>query len=121
LNTSTEILAEDALMSTYRKVFVRCRFARGGFSHERTFLIQAPSGGYYRGIAYIGYCRIPDGTPLPSSEPPEGETVEGLLEARVVDTSDEGQTLTVNVPDGGVCDIAATLIDEDSARVLVQP
>lgn len=96
---------------------VKCEFSRAGFSHERKFVIEAPSGGYYTGTAYIGYCFTVDDEKLPDEEPPPGKKMKGLLEARVI--KEAGDKVTISVPDGGVCDISTNLI-LDRANVPVE-
>lgn len=104
-------------MASQKTVQVRCRFARAGFSHERKFMIDAPSGGFYTGTAYIGHCFKDDGSALPDEEPPPGEIMEGLIEARIVKR--DGDTVAISVPDGEVCDVSASLI-QDPRNVLVE-
>jgi hypothetical protein len=102
------------MTSQSQSVKVKCRFARAGFSHERKFMIEAPEDGYYTGTAFIGYCFKTDESSLPDEDPPIGEVMDGLLEARILRRS--GDTATISVPDGGVCDISIDLIlEKDTA------
>lgn len=98
-------------MSAFRTVYVRCEFTRGGFAHERIFSIPAPDrGGVYRGVAYIAYCHRLDQTQLPEEEPPAGQKMTGLVAARVIEEKEDGR-LTVQVPDGELCDIEASIVE----------
>lgn len=90
-------------------VHVRCRFTRGGFAHERVFWIATPDrSGWYRGLAYIDYCFSPDRTPLPGGEMLPGSSVDGFVTARVIGLA--GNRVTVQVPDGELCDVDASLV-----------
>jgi len=100
-----------------KEVFVKCRFTRGGFGHDRVFWIPTPdNSGEYRGVAFIGYCFRRDRTPLRPEEPPPGQSLDGLVVARVVRVTDG--VLTVQVPDGELCDIDPSIV-EDPKDVLV--
>jgi hypothetical protein len=99
-------------MDKGQTVWVNCRFTRGGFAHERVFWIRTPDGrGEYRGLSYIGYCFRADRTPLPEEEPRPGESIDGLVTARVLKVLGGGR-LTVQVPDGELCDIDASIVEE---------
>lgn len=99
-------------MATHRAVFVQCRFTRGGFGHERIFWIPTPDGsGEYRGLAFIGYCYNRNRNPIAAEEPPPGESVKGFVVARRIKELDGG-LVTVQVPDGELCDIDSSIIEE---------
>ena len=104
-------------MTGQDEVLLRCRFSRGGFDHERKFLLDAPRGGRYTGIAFIEYCFDQHGHPLPTDEPPHGSVIPGLLAARVIQRL--GAILTVSVPDGEICDVGVELLVERTG-VLVE-
>lgn len=97
-------------------VRVPCTLSRGGFAHERVFWIASPHGGRYRGVAFVKYCLQQDGSRLPDGEPPLGSTVDGYVEARV--TARIGGLLTIQVPDGELCDIDPAIL-KDFGHVLV--
>ena len=99
---------------------VQCVFTRGPFPHERAFWITDPSGnGYYRGLAYIGYCFAIDGvTQLPDDEPPHGSKIEGRLVVRVLEKA-SGGLVTVEVPSGETCDIRQSQLIEVAPYVPV--
>lgn len=98
-------------MITQRTVFVRCRFTRGGFAHERIFYIPTPDGnGEYRGLAFINYCYKSAKKRLLEGEPPAGESIEGLLVGRLI--SEEDSIATIQVPDGELCDVSTNAIQE---------
>ena len=105
-------------MATYRKVHVRCKFGRGGFAHERVFWIDAPGGGSYRGLAYIDYCHSTDGSPLSGGEPPIGQLCQGLVVAKIIDEPSSAPC-TIQVPDGELCDIDPSIIEEIKSHVSI--
>ena len=99
-------------MTSNRRVFVQCRFTRGGFGHERVFWIPTPDGqGEYRGLAYIAYCYRSNRKPLSPDEPPPGESINGLIIGRWISESDDG-IVTIQVPDGELCEVSSSIIQE---------
>jgi len=110
----------DEKMATYRNVLIACEFGRGGFSHERVFLIPTPDGaGVYRGLAYIDYCFLPNRGQLPPGEPPIGTRCKGLVSGRIIRENPKDGLFTVQVPDGELCDVDPSIIQEEIGHVSV--
>jgi hypothetical protein len=106
-------------MRRFDQTLVRCTFTRAGFPHERVFWIEAPGGGYYRGLAYIAYCLQADGrTQITEEEPLAGVKVDGMVVVRVVDRN-RPDFVTVEVPGGETCDVATSQLVEDTLDVPV--
>ena len=105
-------------MSDNQEVLLRCQFSRGGFDHERKFILEAPGGGRYTGIAYIEYCFDSSKRPLHPDEPPRGSIAPGFLVARIL--AKDGSIYTVSVPDGETCDVSADVVEGEYQGVLIQ-
>jgi hypothetical protein len=82
-------------------IAIRCQIS--GFNpYQRFFRIQAADGSTYMGIADREYCFTPAGAEIPDDVPKRGELMPGLVAAQEVQTRDDGKTVLVYVPDGGV-------------------
>lgn len=101
-------------------VWIECRLAAGMFSHERTYLVEAPGGGEYQGAVQVHFCRDGDGNPIPD-EHPAGQ-ITGSVEAIVVQTKPNGRLL-VAIPGDQNLEVAPELITDAGGvrRVPVRP
>jgi hypothetical protein len=90
-------------------VWIKCRLARGLYSHDRTYFIKAPGGGEYQGAVQIHFCRDSRGNPLPDKHP-TGDTT-GTVKALVVRPESNG-VLTVAIPGDQNIVISSDLIAE---------
>jgi len=93
----------DEIMEKEKVVFVPCRFERGAFPHERTFVIQLDDGWEYRGTAPLSYCFMDDRRSL-SDLPPEGSDAKGRIVGIQIAPS-EGGNARVQLPDGEVYEL----------------
>lgn len=102
-------------MKTTTKVWVKCRFERGVFAHEKVFFIPAPGGGEYRGVAFIKYCQSEDEQELAENEPEVGGWIDGYVASRIVEEKGEPDYLfTIQVPDGELCDVDQIVFKDHS-------
>src|SRR5581483_7662875 len=76
-----------------------CKLTRGGFSGERVFEVLLADGTSYLGVAPRQFCWNDRGQLVAENEPTAGAS--GMVAARVVDQTDDGQVF-VEVPDGVV-------------------
>lgn len=76
---------------TGETVWIRCRLARGLFTHERSYFIKAPDGGEYEGTVQIHFCRDSQRKPLPDKHP--GADEQGEVTGLVVRTEENGRLL----------------------------
>lgn len=77
-------------------IFLPCKIERGGFSSERTFVIDLADGSKLIGTADTEYLRDDKKNSIGGDQPPHGEQKKGLVQCRRV--SDEDGHLVVEVP-----------------------
>ena len=80
-------------------VALPCKFELGGFSGERVFDVVLANGQHYQSVAPRFFFWNDHGKLVNEDEPQTEST--GMIAARVVDQTDDGQFLVV-VPDGEV-------------------
>jgi hypothetical protein len=88
-------------MSERRFVALPCTLALGGFSGERIFEVTLADGSSYRSIAPRHFCWNDQEKLVAETEPTTEVPVPGMVAARVIDQTDDGQMI-VEVPDGEV-------------------
>lgn len=88
-------------MTNGRMYWLPCTIARGGFSDELVFRVPLDRGDDLVGVAPRGYCRLPDGTPIPAGRPAKDEELAGLIACRPL-PADGRPTVPVSLPDGQV-------------------
>ena len=79
------------------ELFIRCEIENGGFTSERTFLIQVNDGKLI-GTANVDYLRTEDRKTLHDGHPGYGETINGFVACHVIKYIDQEDTALVELP-----------------------
>jgi hypothetical protein len=86
-------------MTHKQNVLVACTIEAGAFSGERVFRLTLADGQTeYSGVAPAHYCFTKDQQPLGRDQPPQGQRIDGYIEAFLV--SNGGDEAMVEFPDG---------------------
>lgn len=77
-------------MRESNNMWVACKIENSGFSSERRFEVGLADGGKVVGTAYIEYLRDANKRELGENVPPYGETMNGVVQCRVIRQEEEG-------------------------------
>jgi hypothetical protein len=91
-----------------RPISLLCRIFPGGFSGERVVRVTRKDGSEHVSMAPRHYCWKLDKQPLGPDEPAPGESIEGLVAARLMVV--QGGAATVSLPDGALIVVNADLV-----------
>lgn len=87
-------------MAALKKLELQCTIEMGAFNSERVFRIQLANGEVYQSLAaYLHFWNSADER-ISRNEPSRGNSIEGLVAARLLKQSKD--QLTVEIPDGEV-------------------
>jgi hypothetical protein len=96
-------------MSHDREIALPCQIYAGGFSGERIARIVLADGSTQEVLAPRHYCWNKAGEPLVLEEPRLGESLEGMVAARRIQTLPNGSVI-VTTPDGEVFAVSAQIV-----------
>ena len=97
------LMERNRSASTY--VFVPCNLSRSGFSGERVFEFNG-----IKGVSPKKYCFGKDRREIGDDVPPEGKVISGFILARVIDSRNHHEEVTVSLPSGDVVTLSSTMI-----------
>src|SRR5438105_1763990 len=83
-------------------VAIRCQISRGGFSGERIVTTTCSDRTERKGLAPTGYCWDSEQRPLGPDDPSNGESIEGLVAARICGPTGPEGHVNIKIPDGEV-------------------
>jgi hypothetical protein len=92
-------------------VLLACRLSRpvSCGDAERVFHVALSGSGEHTGVAWVIHCRRPNLEWFEADEPLRGESLDGLVEGRVVAIGGNG-VIQVNLPDGQTVCVRRSLV-----------
>jgi hypothetical protein len=97
-------------VANQERIALFCTISRGGFTDEQVFRVETAEGDTYVGACSRRYCYTKDKRILKDEQPKRGESIEGLVLARLIREAEEGMLVTV--PDGAVLLVTEDRISE---------
>ncbi|HZT78641.1 MAG TPA: hypothetical protein VFA26_00345 [Gemmataceae bacterium] len=107
-------------MAQTREISLVSRIYAGGFSGERVVEVVTSDGSTHRVLAPRDYCWTLDSQPLDPEQPKLGDSMAGLVAARLLAKARDG-SLVVTTPDGDVFSVRPDIMRDRPPKSEIPP